>query len=82
MLLLVIFAQCHKEYIKIEENTEKLKSIFWPTLQKLRHIIDNGAYSEELIKIENKLIELQKNILDLIMMLAEVINKEKDQEES
>ena len=71
-----------KEYIKIEENTEKLKSIFWPTLQKLRHIIDNGANSEELIKIENKLIELQKNILDLNMMLAEVINKEKDQEES
>ena len=71
-----------KEYIKIEENSEKLKSIFWPTLQKLRHTIDNGANSEELIKIENKLIELQKNILDLNMMLAEVINKEKDQEES
>ena len=67
-----------KEYIKIEENTEKLKSIFWPTLQKLRHIIDNGANSEELIKIENKLIELQKNILDLNMMLTEGIDKEKD----
>ena len=67
-----------KEYIKIEENSEKLKSIFWPTLQKLRHTIDNGANSEELIKIENKLIELQKNILDLNMMLTERIDKEKD----
>jgi len=67
-----------KEYREIEENIEKLKSIFWPTLQRLGYKINNGANSEELIKIENKLIELQKNILDLNMMLTERIDKEKD----
>ena len=67
-----------KEYREIEENIEKLKSIFWPTLQRLGYKINNGANSEELVKIENKLIELQKNILDLNMMLTETKRKIKE----
>ena len=40
-----------KELREIEENIEKLKSIFWPVLQRLGHKTDNGADSEELNNI-------------------------------
>ena len=68
-----------KELRDIEENIEKLKSIFWPVLQRLGHKTDNGADSEELNNFKNKLIEIQKNILDLNMLLAERKDKKRNE---
>ncbi|GAI93453.1 unnamed protein product, partial [marine sediment metagenome] len=51
-----------KELREIEENIEKLKSIFWPTFQRLGYKTNGSADSEELNNIKNKLIEIQKNI--------------------
>jgi len=64
-----------KELREIEENIEKLKSIFLPTFQRLGYKTNVGADSEELNNIKNKLIEIQKNILDLNMLLAEAKGK-------
>ena len=63
-----------KELREIEENIEKVKSIFWPTFQRLGYRTDGGADSKELNNIKNKLIEIRKNILDLNM----IITKRKD----
>lgn len=64
-----------KELREIEENIEKLKSIFLPTFQRLGYKTNGGADSEELNNIKNKLIEIQKNILDLNMLLTEAKGK-------
>ncbi|GAI22776.1 unnamed protein product, partial [marine sediment metagenome] len=60
-----------KELREIEENIEKVKSIFLPTFQRLGYRTNGGADSEELNNIKNKLIEIRKNILDLNMIIAE-----------
>jgi metallo-beta-lactamase family protein len=60
-----------KELREIEENIEKVKSIFLPTFQRLRYGTNSGADSEELNNIKNKLIEIRKNILDLNMIITE-----------
>jgi metallo-beta-lactamase family protein len=60
-----------KELREIEESVEKLKSIFLPTFQRLGYKADSGADIEELNDIKNKLIEIQKNILDLNMIITE-----------
>ena len=48
-----------------------MKSIFWPTLQRLEHKVDHGADSEKLNNFKNKLVEIQKGILDLNMLITE-----------
>jgi len=63
-----------KELREIEENIEKLKSIFLPTFQRLGYKTNGSADSEELNNIKNKLIEIQKGVLDLNMLITE--NKE------
>ncbi|MBA7592784.1 hypothetical protein ES708_34978 [subsurface metagenome] len=60
-----------KEFREIEENIEKVKSIFLPTFQRLGYRTNSGADSEELNNIKNKLIEIRKNILDLNMIITE-----------
>ena len=60
-----------KELREMEESVEKLKSISWSTLQRLEHKTDNGADSEELSNFNNKLIDIQKSLLDLNMLLTE-----------
>jgi metallo-beta-lactamase family protein len=60
-----------KELREIEEDIEKVKSIFLPTFQRLGYRTNNGADSEELNNIKNKLIEIQKSILDLNMIITE-----------
>ena len=64
-----------KELREIEENIEKVKSIFLPVLQRLGYKTNGSADSEELNNIKNKLIEIQKSILDLNMMITEKKNK-------
>ncbi|MBA7478454.1 hypothetical protein ES707_13877 [subsurface metagenome] len=64
-----------KELREIEESAEKLKSIFLPTFQRLGYKTNGSADSEELNNIKNKLIEIQKNILDLNMIITERKNK-------
>jgi len=64
-----------KELREMEENIEKVKSIFLPTLQRLGYKTNGSADSEELNKIKNKLIEIQKSILDLNMLITEKKNK-------
>ncbi len=60
-----------EELREIEESVEKLKSIFWLTLQRLEHKTDHGVDSEELNNFKNKLIDIQKSILDLNMLITE-----------
>ncbi len=60
-----------KELREMEENIEKLKSIFLPTFQRLGYKTNGSTDSEELNNIKNKLIEIQKNILDLNMIITE-----------
>jgi metallo-beta-lactamase family protein len=60
-----------RELREMEENIEKVKSIFLPTFQRLGYRTNGGADSEELNNIKNKLIEIQKNILDLDMIITE-----------
>jgi len=67
-----------KELREIEENIEKLKSIFLPTFQRLGYKTNGSANREELNKIKNKLIEIQKNILDLNMLLTEKKDKKRN----
>jgi len=59
-----------KELKEIEESAEKLRSIFLPTFQRLDYKNNGSADSEELNNIKNKLIEIQKNILDLNMIIT------------
>ena len=61
----------NREIREMEEGIEKLKSIFWPTLQRLEHRVDHGADSEKLNNFKNKLVEIQKGILDLNMLITE-----------
>jgi len=68
-----------KEFREIEENIEKVKSIFLPTFQRLEYGANSGTNSEKLNNIKNKLIEIQKDILDLNMLLAESKKREEDQ---
>jgi len=63
------------ELRETEENIEKVKSIFLPTLQRLGYKTNGSADSEELNKIKNKLIDIQKSILDLNMLITEKKNK-------
>jgi len=65
----------NKELIEIEKNMEKLKSIFLPTFQRLGHKTNGSTDSEELNNIKNKLIEIQKSILDLNMIITEMKDK-------
>ncbi|GAH23721.1 unnamed protein product, partial [marine sediment metagenome] len=65
-----------KELREIEENIEKVKSIFLPTFQRLGYEANGGADSEELNNIKNKLIEIRKNILDLNMIITGKKKKE------
>ncbi|HBY58039.1 MAG TPA: MBL fold hydrolase [Candidatus Atribacteria bacterium] len=67
-----------RENRELKESIKKLKSVFWEVLQRLEHETNNVADIERLNRLRNKLIELQKNILDLNMMLTEGMNKEKD----
>ncbi len=67
-----------KESRELKESIKKLKSVFWEVLQRLEHETNNVADIERLDRLQNKLIELQKNILDLNMMVTEGMNKEKD----
>lgn len=69
----------NKELREMDESVEKLKSIFWPTLQRLENKTDNGADSEELNNFKNKLIDIQKGILDLNMLIIEKKKEEKNQ---
>lgn len=68
----------NEELREMEESVEKLKSIFWPVLQRLGHKVDNGADSEELNHFKNKLIDIQKDILDLNMLITEKKNEVDD----
>lgn len=61
----------NKELREMEESVEKLKSIFWPVLQRLGHKTDHGADSEELNNFKNKLMDIQKDILDLNRLITE-----------
>jgi metallo-beta-lactamase family protein len=70
-----------KELREIEESVEKLKSIFLPTFQRLGYGANGGADSEKLNNIKNKLIEIQKNILDLNMLLTENNENKKRKED-
>ena len=67
----------NKQYNEIEENLEKLKSLLYPALQKLELKTENGKESGELVKIKNKLIQLQKESAELNMLLANKLKEEK-----
>ena len=60
----------NKQYNEIEENIEKLKSSLYPVLQKLEQKSENGKENGELVKIKNKLIQLQKESAELNMLLT------------
>jgi metallo-beta-lactamase family protein len=69
-----------KEGKEIGESIEKLKSTFGLILPRLEYEINGSADNRELnIKnIKNKLIEIQKGISDLNMLLAEGKKREED----
>ena len=64
-----------KELRDIEKNIEKVESIFLPTFQRLEYEMNSGANSEKLNNIKNKLIEIQKVMLDLNMLITEKKDK-------
>ena len=72
----------NEELREMEESVEKLKSIFWPVLQRLGHKIDHGADSEELNNFKNKLMDIQKSILDLNMLITEKKKEGNDKNKS
>jgi len=72
----------NKELREMEESVEKLKSIFWPVLQRLGHKTENGVNSEELNNFKNKLIDIKKDILDLNMLITEKKKEENDKNKS
>jgi len=65
-----------KELREIEESVEKLKSTFGLILPRLEYETKGSADNKELNinNIKNKLIEIQKGVLDLNMLITE--NKE------
>jgi len=64
-----------KELRDIEKNIEKVESIFLPTFQRLEYEINSGANSEKLNNIKNKLIEIEKDMLDLNVLITEKKDK-------
>ena len=64
-----------KELRDIEKNIEEVESIFLPTFQRLEYEINSDANSEKLNNIKNKLIEIQKVMLDLNMLITEKKDK-------
>ncbi|MDD5013741.1 MAG: MBL fold metallo-hydrolase [Atribacterota bacterium] len=64
-----------KELRDIEKDIEKVESIFLPIFQKLGYVINGGVNSEKLNNIKNKLIEIQKVMLDLNMLITEKKDK-------
>jgi len=66
----------NREVRELEEGIEKLKSTFWLLLQRLGYKANKSADSEKLVKIKNKLIELQKDLLDLNIMLIKAKEEE------
>ncbi len=71
------------EIRELEEGIEKLKSTFWLLLQKWRNRANNSTEdSERLVKIKNKLIEIQKDLLDLNIIFVEVKGKEKNKKKA
>jgi len=67
-----------EQHKKIEENLEKLKSSIWLAIQKLEQDSENGKENGELIKINNKLIQLQKESAELNMLLTRKTKEKKD----
>jgi metallo-beta-lactamase family protein len=67
-----------KDYNEVEENIEQLKLKLLPILKSLEYKTDNRFDDEELIKIKNKLIELQKDIVGLNMLITEKKEKNKN----
>ena len=72
----------NREIRELEEGIEKLKLTFGPLLQRLGYKAKNSVDSEKLVKIKNKLIELQKDLLDLNIMLVKAKGKEGGKEQS
>ncbi|MEA1939984.1 MAG: MBL fold metallo-hydrolase [Candidatus Caldatribacteriota bacterium] len=64
-----------KQYNEIEESLEKLKSSLYPALQKLEQKSENGKENGDLVKIKNKLIQLQKESADLNMLLTDKLKE-------
>jgi len=64
-----------KELRDIEKNIEEVESIFLPTFQRLEYEINSGANSEKLNNIKNKLIEIEKDMLDLNVLITEKKDK-------
>lgn len=64
-----------KELRDIEKNIEKVESIFLPIFQRLGYEINHGIDSEKLNNIKNKLIEIQKVVLDLNMLITDKKDK-------
>jgi len=60
-----------KDYNEVEENIEQLKLKLLPILKRLEYKTNNRFDDEELIKIKNKLIEIQKDVVDLNMLIIE-----------
>ncbi len=70
--------QRDREIEALEENIEKLKLTLWELLPKLEEETDKerGADSERINRLQNKLIELQKTLLELNMLLLEGAKEE------
>ena len=70
-----------KELREIEGSVEKLKSTFGLILPRLEYETKGSADNKELNinNIKNKLIEIQKSILDLNMMIAEKKDKKRNE---
>ncbi|GAB4115523.1 MAG: MBL fold metallo-hydrolase [Candidatus Caldatribacteriota bacterium] len=64
-----------KEKGEWKENVRLLKSAFWDLLQKLEEETSREKDNEKLNKLQNKLIEIQKNILELNMLLMGRVDK-------
>ncbi len=58
-----------KEKGEWKESVRSLKKTFWDLLQKLEEETIGEKDDEKLNKLQNKLIEIQKNILELNMLL-------------
>jgi metallo-beta-lactamase family protein len=69
-----------KEGKEIGESIEKLKSTFGLILPRLEYETNVGADNKELNinNIKNKLIEIQKSILDLNMLITKGKKEEED----
>jgi metallo-beta-lactamase family protein len=65
------------QYNEIEKSLEKLKSSLYPALQKLEQKSENRKENGELVKIKNKLIQLQKESAELNMLLTSKSEEEK-----